>query len=249
MAATLLSLVIDTAYPPRCPGCDRPHAWEACGRAREPSGPQDVFCAMCSWLVRGLQQVCPRCAQIHPPYLDHPSQQGLCDRCHSSPPPWAWAHCGFELTAPMQSAIMRGKLPGGAWACHAVTAAMTPSLSIDLSDALLIPVPLHPGVESRRGFNQAREIAMAIASVTGSQVVPGLRRIRRGAPQKRLGAGARQMNVERVFCAAPGFAPAGRTIVLVDDVVTTTHTLRSAARALRAAGHPVHGIVGLAREP
>ena len=63
-----------------------------------------------------------------------------------------------------------------------------------------------------------------------------LKRIRNTPSQKALSAAARKENVRGAFRVRSTAAPKGRSILLVDDVMTTGATAHEAARVLRAAG-------------
>jgi len=100
----------------------------------------------------------------------------------------------------------------------------------------VVPVPLHPWRQWQRGFNQADDLACRL----GPPVWRVLRRRRHGPPQAGLPAAQRQTNVQDAFalCRWP-FARAqlrNRSVVLVDDVMTTGATLEACARVLIEAG-------------
>ena len=61
-----------------------------------------------------------------------------------------------------------------------------------------------------------------------------LRWVRLTGEQKGLSPTARRDNVHNAVRSAAGVALAGKTILLVDDVMTTGATAHEAARALRA---------------
>ena len=100
----------------------------------------------------------------------------------------------------------------------------------------VVPVPLHPVRLLRRGFNQADDLAREV----GLPVWRLLRRRRHGPPQASLPAPRRRANLRRAYamslrCALPESmrrAFAGRTVVLIDDVMTTGATLDACARTL-----------------
>ena len=101
----------------------------------------------------------------------------------------------------------------------------------------VIPVPLHPWRALRRGFNQADDLARAL----GPPVWRVLRRTRHGPPQAALPAARRHANVRAAFALRldkPWSARRlrNRSVVLVDDVMTTGATLEACARVLTAAG-------------
>lgn len=100
---------------------------------------------------------------------------------------------------------------------------------------VVIPVPLHRSRFGRRGYNQAAIIGAALAGAVGLPMREALcRRRRNTSAQSGLEGRARRANVQGAFVAHPEVA--GVTVALVDDVVTTGHTLSSVARALREAG-------------
>lgn len=125
------------------------------------------------------------------------------------------------------------------------------------ADTLLVPVPLHPWRQWSRGFNQADDIARALARHHPHAIVaPALRRARRTRPQSDLDAEARRINVDGAFTLAGWTSQArrrwatrlaGRRIVLVDDVMTTGATLEACAQVVRNAGAAEVSAVTLAR--
>lgn len=107
---------------------------------------------------------------------------------------------------------------------------------------VLVPIPLHKKRELMRDFNQAQLIAQGIARVVpGAMVVDVLSRTKETQAQATLGRSARQKNVENVFSVV---RPPGRSVWLVDDVVTTGATVQSATQALIRVGvEQVSGLV------
>ena len=97
----------------------------------------------------------------------------------------------------------------------------------------VIPVPLHPWREYRRGFNQAHDLAIHL----GPPVLPLLKRMVHTRPQIDLPRDLRLANVMNAFETVPGSRlPVPAIAVLVDDVSTTGATLESCARVLKAGG-------------
>lgn len=104
--------------------------------------------------------------------------------------------------------------------------------------ALVVPVPMDPASQRRRGFNQAERIARELARLWGLPLVAdALAKPEATGAQSLLGRADRERNLAAAF--APGRRSrvvAGRRVILVDDLVTTGATARACARALRGAG-------------
>jgi len=103
----------------------------------------------------------------------------------------------------------------------------------------LIPVPLYKVRQRERGFNQALLLAEAILpAFTNATLDITLARIRPTLSQSRAENPAeRRKNIQGAF-AVPGDAAhlTGKTVLLIDDVVTTAATVIECAHALKAAG-------------
>ena len=100
---------------------------------------------------------------------------------------------------------------------------------------LLLPVPLHWWREYRRTYNQSYLLAQYVSSRYGIPICKDLlKRIRSTPQQKQLFAKERRKNLKGAFVAAPECE--GRSIVLIDDVITTGSTLSECARTLKKAG-------------
>ena len=109
--------------------------------------------------------------------------------------------------------------------------------SLLLDADCVAPVPLHRKRERERGFNQAAELARHL----GPPMIEPLVRIRYTPTQVELAAEQRRSNVQNAFALRkPRFGLAaelaGLSVVLVDDVSTTSSTLEACASVLVEAG-------------
>jgi ComF family protein len=104
-----------------------------------------------------------------------------------------------------------------------------------LAPDLIVPVPLHWIRRWQRGFNANDILALHLARELAIPCLPRLlRRTRRTAQQSaQPSATAREANVKGAFSASDAIDVQGKTLVLVDDVLTTGATANEAARALR----------------
>jgi len=102
---------------------------------------------------------------------------------------------------------------------------------------VVIPLPLHPSKELRRGYNQSKFIAEGIAEAYGIPVwTETLVRTVSSGSQTRKSRFERAENVEAVFEVTNSDSIRGKNVILIDDVITTGATLIAAGEALRKAG-------------
>lgn len=100
-----------------------------------------------------------------------------------------------------------------------------------LLSGAIVPVPASPTRLRRRGFDPAAELAAALAERLETEPRPCLRR-RGGARQVGRRRADRLGHPPRI----EALAAAPRSVLLVDDVLTTGATLTACAQALRQAG-------------
>ena len=102
---------------------------------------------------------------------------------------------------------------------------------------LVAPIPLHWWRKWTRGYNQAEAVARELAAGLNVAFAPKLlRRVKWTTQQSQPTRASRRENVRGAFAVARGARLVGKTVLLVDDVMTTGSTLGEAARTLRAAG-------------
>ena len=113
---------------------------------------------------------------------------------------------------------------------------------------MLVPVPLHRTRLWKRGFNQSALVARALSRRLGIAIDPlALRRIRRTPPLKGMSLLQRRKTDAGAFRVRDRGAVAGKTVILVDDVLTTGSTAEVSARALKLAGAARVELVSWAR--
>lgn len=97
----------------------------------------------------------------------------------------------------------------------------------------IIPVPLHPNRQKKRGYNQSERIAAGISSVTKIPVLTDvLLRNTDTKTQTKMNREERWQNVSGKFIVADNESLKGKHVLLVDDVVTTGATTESCGEAL-----------------
>ena len=207
-----------------------------------------------------LPQRCPGCGA-------HPGAGGLlCDACHASVPRLASALCVRCLAAgrePAGCAAHPGFAAHAAWlydpcaaaVVHAIKYQERPGLAAALGGEmaralprgyrpdLVLEVPLHSARLRERGYNQAALLAHRVADALSAPHLTGvLTRVRATRAQARLGPDERRRNLAGAFRVARPAALSGRSVLIVDDVITTGATLEACLTPLRAAGARATGL-------
>jgi ComF family protein len=218
-----LNIIQNWLYPPSC---------VLCGLE---SGRDLGLCRDCESDLPFLSVACRQCARPLPGV----PVGGLhtCGRCQQQPPPVTQTLSPLAYRYPVTGLIHRYKY-GRQLALAAPLGYLLGEYVLQQAvtrPGLIIPVPLHVSRLRARGFNPSLELARQIGRRLAIPVdLRSTRRVINTASQAGLSAHARQHNVRGAFRVA---APIRAShVALVDDVMTTGHTLMELARALRRAG-------------
>lgn len=104
-------------------------------------------------------------------------------------------------------------------------------------NAIMLAIPLHPDKEKIRGFNQVHDIATIAANRLHMEYSDKLLiKTTATKPQHELSRNERLTNTKDCFTVTDPARIAGRTVILIDDVVTTGATMHTAAETLLGAG-------------
>ncbi len=102
---------------------------------------------------------------------------------------------------------------------------------------LIVPVPLHKRRLRERGYNQSALIGKMISKLTRVPLDEKcISRCKNTISQTKLNIGERLENVTDAFHVNEHIAIKDRTILLIDDVITTGSTINACARQLMAHG-------------
>ncbi len=101
---------------------------------------------------------------------------------------------------------------------------------------MLTAVPMWAADRKARGYNQSELLAEELSRALGIPSVRTLRKIQETAPQKALSALERSGNLLGAFDLAEGARVEGKTVLLIDDIVTTGATLDECAKMLKIYG-------------
>lgn len=112
---------------------------------------------------------------------------------------------------------------------------------------IIIPLPLHPHKEATRGYNQCDPIAKGLRRSLGGELVnTAIRRRFLNESQTNKSRFERWMNVEAIFEVVAYDKIIGKSVLLVDDVVTTGSTLEACGRKILEAGARTLSVATLA---
>ena len=102
----------------------------------------------------------------------------------------------------------------------------------------IIPIPLHPDKERKRGYNQSEWIAKGLSLGMGKPYrTDVLVRTHFTETQTKKGRFSRWENVKEVFEVADAEALGDRHVLVCDDVLTTGATMEAAIQKLHAAAN------------
>ena len=107
----------------------------------------------------------------------------------------------------------------------------------DILFDLITYVPMHPADRRRRKYNQSEILAKELGKLSGLPVVPTLVKTKRTKMQHDLSYTERRTNLRGAFALTGKEPLRDKTILLVDDIVTSGCTLGACAKELTKA-HP-----------
>jgi ComF family protein len=233
-------MLLNAVLPPVCLGCNE---------IVETPG---ALCAAC-WQAFSFiaPPYCIRCAT---PFAQDLGEGALCAACLAHPPRYRRARAALIYDARSRRLVLpfkHGDRTDLARACGRWMARAGAELLADAD--LVAPVPLHWRRLFTRRYNQAQLLArMVVREAAGksARLAPDLLRRRRWTgSQTGLGAKERHGNVRRAFDIHPLWRGdvAGKTVLLVDDVLTTGATVEACARVLQRGGARHVDVLTLAR--
>lgn len=228
-------------FPPFCPVCDA-----------ETGGP--AFCDDCRAELLGARGLaCPRCAM---PVGPHADLLGGCSECRGRSLGFDRAIALGPYQGPIRHLCLALKHEPNAWIARWLAELVVEGCSEAISKELaaepgppawIAPIPLHWRRRMVRGYNQAEALAEAAARPLALKSRRLLRRISWTPALARIGRSERTKIMQEAFRVARPAGLAGRTVLLVDDILTTGATCGAAARALKRAGASRVVVVVVAR--
>ena len=165
-----------------------------------------------------------------------------CARCLAHRPAFDATIAAADYAPPLDRLVLRLKfaaaLPLAGWFAAMLHEAIVADDQFVVPD-LLCPVPLGDRRLVTRGFNQALEIARPLARSLGIALYPSLAvRVADTRAQSSVAPSARAHNVRNAFALSPPaiWLVRGKHVGLVDDVMTSGHTLAELAALFKRSG-------------
>lgn len=191
------------------------------------------LCIECEQSLPWLKNVCIYCSA---PLI---IPQATCGRCLNKPLPFDKLCVFFSYSETIKKMITGLKFQQRLIYAHILGTLLAEKISSQYQNEnlpdIIIPVPLHKKRLYERGFNQAIELARPISKKLNIRIgYKCCKRVRNTLAQSMLPANQRSSNVKNAFTAKQNLRK--KHIALLDDVMTTGHTLIEISRALYDVG-------------
>lgn len=207
---------------------------------------------MCPACIESVEPLPPagQCAQCGLPFENEAPLHGvgLCGICRRGATEFDWARGYGAYEGALRRLIHLFKYDGMRPLARPLGERLATLLEKAGPVDLIVPVPLDRRRRRSRGFNQAELLAAELSRLTRIRLdARVLRRRRATETQTGLTHRQRRDNVQGAFEVRRLQAVAGKSIALVDDVITTGATAGACARVLKRAGAAQVVVLALAR--
>ena len=200
-----------------------------------------VNCVVCGkegqYLCEGCEDGLPLLARPYCHLCANPNVPQLCRWCFENSPRFDRARAPYHYDGPVREMVLDLKYRGVRIAAPPMARLLARYLARNPYPVdVLMPVPLHPRRERRRGYCQSSLLCRELSKMTGIPVNDSsLRRAKNTAPQVEMESPeARRDNIARAFECTPNMERV--RVMLIDDVITTGNTMSSCAEELKVAG-------------
>lgn len=229
------------AFPPACISCHAPLGPVAI-RLQEPGS---GLCGDCERLLVAIKQdiACARCGVSPFNRTAEKTPAGRCDECAILPDSFVQARSAFLYQSPAGAIVRNMKYQRAPflaeWLVRLAAGPMEAWFRTLPENPVISYIPMAGMREFWRGYNQAREIAEGLGRMYEWPLLRGgdFVRTRNTPPQARYHSREERLqNLDCAFQVRNRSAVDGKTVLLVDDVMTTGTTLAVAAQALKDGG-------------
>ena len=226
-------------FPPRCASCGQRMRPEAVGQGK-------ALCVKCSGKLEGeLHHQCPRCFLEYTTCRCVPAtlrERGITAYVKLAPYDLESEHSAVrdlvlgikERPSRRTFRFLAAELSVGILAAVAASDKSRENQGKAPLETLITYLPRSRRGVARAGFDQARDLAIALSRATGYRMVPLLLRVHDGSAQKELTKRERIENLRGAF-GKTGPDVSRFRVLLVDDVVTTGAGMAECAKCLDCA--------------
>ncbi|HAW60392.1 MAG TPA: ComF family protein [Actinobacteria bacterium] len=220
--------LVDLVFPPTCHVCD--------------SFSEQPLCADCFSSFPLIDPpLCRKCGKSCHLVVDE------CRECRGRRYYFSIARSAGLYEGNLKEAIHSLKYRNGRRLAPIFARLMVEGMEEGLDIDLVTFVPLSSSKERRRGYNQARLLALEISDLIDKPCIPALIQIKETMDQSKLSPRERRENVRKAFLGVAGVDIRGRSLLLIDDVFTTGATVNECSKALLASGAEDVHVLTLAR--
>jgi len=234
----MLAPILNLLFPPQCLICNGSVAANG------------TLCLPCWQQVRFITD--PMCACCGAPFDYALGPEAICGECMREHPVYARGRAVFRYDEHSRALVTKLKYADQAQLA-AIYGKWLANFGKTLATAsdVIVPVPLHYWRFLGRRYNQSALLAYAMAKQCGLPVLPdGLKRTRKTLPQPGLTRKQRQDNVRGAFAVSQKHIAKikGKSVLLIDDVMTTSATIDQCSKVLLKAGAAQVYVLTLARK-
>jgi ComF family protein len=216
---------LDLVLPNHCLACE------------EPLIDTPFLCDFCREQLSLIEG--PRCEECGKPVGEFSTREKRCAECKRHPLKFSQASAPLQYSTVTRDLLLKLKFehrPLIANFFGAFLAQHFASLYWLVKVDVVVPAPMHWFKHLARRFNQAELLANSMASQFGMPVSNALKKTRHTQPQVRLARSERLKNIGDSIQVRKPEDISGKTILLIDDVMTTGTTCSECARVLYEAG-------------
>lgn len=184
-------------------------------------------CPFCNKLISSKDTVCDECRRNMPKSGIHTGIPGGY-RCVSP----------LSYTGKYKGAVLRFKFKHKLQHCDRLAEIIYDEVANSYSEIkfdCITFVPMHKKNLSKRGFNQSELLAKSLSRLMDVPCLGTLEKVKFTRPQHILSAKERKTNLKNAFSVIDKNAVSGRSILLIDDIVTTGSTMAECIRTLKKA--------------
>lgn len=220
--------VLDFLWPRICPICGKPS-----------DRPERYVCSACLMRVNFVEQD-EGCCRVCGRPVEELKADYLCEDCRVYKPKYDRAATAVNFTGAARKFVTGFKYHTQLWLLQDfvdwLESAAMARYNLNAVD-ILLPMPTTLLHRLDRGYNPSAFLARHLAKRIGKPCLSGILK-RKGHPKRQAGLSEedRRENVKGTFRVRKEELIKGKTILLLDDVLTTGSTLSEAANELKKAG-------------